>query len=75
MLSDGGGAIVNTSSIGGLVGTPGVGAYIAAKHWSVGTHENSARSSTRQKESAVMPFVPQQQETAIYRIGLFNDEP
>jgi NAD(P)-dependent dehydrogenase (short-subunit alcohol dehydrogenase family) len=36
MLRRGGGVIVNTSSAGGLVGTPGLGAYTASKHGVVG---------------------------------------
>ena len=32
MLKQGGGAIVNTASVGGLVGLPGFSAYVAAKH-------------------------------------------
>jgi NAD(P)-dependent dehydrogenase (short-subunit alcohol dehydrogenase family) len=32
MLKSGGGAIVNTSSVAGLVGNPGLSAYCAAKH-------------------------------------------
>jgi NAD(P)-dependent dehydrogenase (short-subunit alcohol dehydrogenase family) len=32
MLKQGGGAIVNTSSMAGLVGVPGGPAYVAAKH-------------------------------------------
>jgi NAD(P)-dependent dehydrogenase (short-subunit alcohol dehydrogenase family) len=36
MLQQGGGAIVNTASIWGLVGAPGVSAYVASKHAVVG---------------------------------------
>ena len=36
MERQGGGAIVNTASIAGLVGLPGSGAYVAAKHGVVG---------------------------------------
>ena len=36
MLEHGGGAIVNVSSAGGLVGTAGLGAYTASKHGVVG---------------------------------------
>ena len=32
MLKNGGGAIVNNSSVGGLIGFPGVGVYVASKH-------------------------------------------
>lgn len=36
MLAQGGGAIVNTASIWGLVGAPGAAAYVASKHGVVG---------------------------------------
>jgi NAD(P)-dependent dehydrogenase (short-subunit alcohol dehydrogenase family) len=36
MLARGGGAIVNTASVAGLIGTPGICAYTAAKHGVVG---------------------------------------
>ncbi|MET7486797.1 glucose 1-dehydrogenase [Streptomyces sp. NPDC005538] len=36
MLDNGGGAIVNTASVGGLVGVPGLSAYIASKHGVIG---------------------------------------
>jgi NAD(P)-dependent dehydrogenase (short-subunit alcohol dehydrogenase family) len=36
MLARGGGAIVNASSIGGLIGTPNMSPYIASKHGVVG---------------------------------------
>ena len=41
MLKQGGGAIVNTSSIGGLIGSTGV-AYIASKHGVVGLTKTAA---------------------------------
>lgn len=36
MLKQGRGAVVNTASIGGLVGTPGMSAYVASKHAVIG---------------------------------------
>ena len=36
MLASGGGAIVNTSSVGGLIATPGLSAYQASKHGVIG---------------------------------------
>ena len=36
MLRNGGGAIVNCSSIGGVIGVPGLAAYHAAKHGVIG---------------------------------------
>jgi len=42
MERQGGGAIVNTASIAGLVGLPGSGAYVAAKHGVVGLTKAAA---------------------------------
>ena len=42
MLTRGGGAIVNTASINGLVGNPGQPAYVAAKHGVVGLSRHGA---------------------------------
>ncbi|MEL0083133.1 MAG: glucose 1-dehydrogenase [Gammaproteobacteria bacterium] len=43
MLDSGGGAIVNTSSVAGLAGTPGLPAYGAAKHGVVALTKGSAK--------------------------------
>lgn len=42
MLSQGGGAIVNTSSVAGLIGMPSASAYSAAKHGVVGLTKTAA---------------------------------
>jgi NAD(P)-dependent dehydrogenase (short-subunit alcohol dehydrogenase family) len=42
MLTQGGGVIVNTSSAGGLIGTPGIAAYTASKHGVVGLTRTAA---------------------------------
>lgn len=42
MLESGGGAIVNTASTGGLVGTPGLSPYISAKHGVNGLTKSAA---------------------------------
>jgi NAD(P)-dependent dehydrogenase (short-subunit alcohol dehydrogenase family) len=42
MLADGGGAIVNTSSVGGLIGNYGLAPYIAAKHGVIGLTKSAA---------------------------------
>lgn len=42
MLKNGGGAIVNNSSVGGLIGFPGVGVYVASKHGVIGLTKTAA---------------------------------
>jgi len=42
ILASGGGAIVNTASVGAHVGEPGLGAYCAAKHGVLGLTKNAA---------------------------------
>ena len=42
MLRNGGGAIINTASVGGLIGTAGVTAYCATKHGVVGLTKSAA---------------------------------
>jgi NAD(P)-dependent dehydrogenase (short-subunit alcohol dehydrogenase family) len=42
MLAQGGGAIVNTASIAGLVGLPSAAAYVASKHGVVGATKTAA---------------------------------
>src|SRR5437667_7737146 len=42
MLRQGGGAIVNCSSIGGVIGVPGLAAYHAAKHGVIGLTKTAA---------------------------------
>src|SRR5437660_5134939 len=42
MLRQGGGAIVNCSSIGGVIGNPGLAAYHAAKHGVIGLTQSAA---------------------------------
>ncbi len=42
MLQGGGGAIVNTASIAGLIAEPGISAYVAAKHGVVGLSKAAA---------------------------------
>ncbi len=42
LAQEGGGAIVNTASVGGIVGKPAISAYIAAKHGVVGLTKTAA---------------------------------
>jgi NAD(P)-dependent dehydrogenase (short-subunit alcohol dehydrogenase family) len=42
MKRSGGGAIINTASVGGLIGTAGVTAYCATKHGVVGLTKSAA---------------------------------
>src|SRR5436305_6746387 len=44
MLRQGGGAIVNCSSIGGVIGNPGLAAYSAAKHGVLGLTQTAPRT-------------------------------
>ncbi|MGE4324091.1 MAG: SDR family oxidoreductase [Sphingobium sp.] len=59
MLKTGGGAVVNTSSIGGLVGGPGQGAYQASKHAVVGMTKVAALEFAKRgvRVNAVCPAV------------------
>jgi NAD(P)-dependent dehydrogenase (short-subunit alcohol dehydrogenase family) len=43
MIDNGGGAIVNTSSLAGLVGAPTLGAYVASKHAVLGLTRTAAK--------------------------------
>jgi NAD(P)-dependent dehydrogenase (short-subunit alcohol dehydrogenase family) len=57
MLKNGGGAIVNNASVGGLVGFPGVSVYVASKHAVGGLTKTAALEYAKQgvRVNAVAP--------------------
>jgi NAD(P)-dependent dehydrogenase (short-subunit alcohol dehydrogenase family) len=65
LLQSGGGAIVNVASVGGIVGIPGISAYVASKHAVVGLTKSVAiEYATR--NIRINALAPGATETEIY---------
>jgi len=78
MLSQGSGAIVNTSSIGGLVASPGLSPYHASKHAVMGLTRSAALDYAKQgiRINAVNPggIATESFDRALMKMGITADD-
>lgn len=77
MLSQGGGAIVNNSSVAGMIATPGIGLYAASKHAVMGLTKSAALeySAYGVRVNAVNPAVIETDMSGeLFDAGVARDE-